>query len=55
MIDKRRFSKDYSGELCRCCLSKDIHTRDYNKPTMECIIYLKQRIEQLEKGDKNYE
>jgi len=47
MIDKRRFSSNYSGEVCRCCGSNDVHTREYNKPTMECIEYLRKQISDL--------
>lgn len=46
MVDKRRWSKDYSGEVCRVCGSRDVHSRDYDKPTMDCINYLKDEIKQ---------
>ena len=35
-------------EVCRCCGSTEVHTKQYNKPTMECIIYYRKQINKLE-------
>ena len=38
------------GEICRVCGSKEVHSKNYNTPTMECIKYLQdQSTFQLEK------
>ena len=42
--DKRKNSDDYSGEVCRVCGCRDVHTKLYNKPTMDCISYLREEI-----------
>ena len=45
VIDKRRLNNpDYEEEpteVCRVCGSPEVHTREYNKPTMKCIEYLR--------------
>lgn len=41
IIDRR------GGEPCRVCCSQDCHSREYNKPTMECIKYLRGEIARL--------
>jgi hypothetical protein len=47
VIDRRRLSEDYvepPSEVCRICGSTTVHTREYNKPTMDCINYLRSKI-----------
>jgi hypothetical protein len=36
----------------RVCGSADAHSKVYNKPTMDCIKYLRARIQELEKKAK---
>ena len=48
VTDKRRWSKDYNGEVCRVCCSKTVHTQKYGEPTMECIYHLQDTIKGLE-------
>ena len=45
--DKR--GKEPVQEPCRVYGAPVTHSRDYNKPTMECIKYLRGRIAELEK------
>jgi hypothetical protein len=47
VIDKRKSSKQFSGEVCRVCGSRDVHSQAYGKPTMECIEYLRMVIKEL--------
>ena len=48
MTDKRRWSEDYNGEVCRVCFSKDAHVKNYRgRPTKECVKYLLGEIEKL--------
>ena len=51
--DRRRNSKEYSGEVCRVCGSRDIHSREYGKPTMECIEHLRECINDLQVKTKD--
>ena len=50
MADKRRWSKDYEGEVCRVCGSRDVHTQEYGEPTMACINYLKSIIKKYKEA-----
>jgi hypothetical protein len=38
-VNDRR-GEEEPKEVCRCCCSPEVHTRDYNAPTVECINYL---------------
>lgn len=39
--DRRGQNHEQPGERCRVCGSADVHTDQYNKPTMGCIEYLR--------------
>jgi hypothetical protein len=42
VIDKRGENKDKKPpEVCRVCGSLVVHTKDYNKPSMDCIKFLR--------------
>jgi formate dehydrogenase maturation protein FdhE len=45
--DKR--GKEEPKEACRVCGSADAHSKVYNKPTMDCVKYLRAKIQELEK------
>ena len=43
--DLRKNSEEYSGEVCRICLSRDVHVTNYSGvPTPACIVYLRDQI-----------
>lgn len=42
IIDKRYQEKP--KEVCRVCGSYEVHTQNYNHPTMKCIEYLRNEI-----------
>jgi hypothetical protein len=44
--DKR--GKEPPKENCRVCGSTEVHSKEYNKPTMDCIKYLRSKIAELE-------
>jgi len=44
--DKR--GKKEPEEVCRVCGCEKVHSKEYNKPTMECIKYLRLKITDLE-------
>jgi hypothetical protein len=44
--DKR--GKEAPKEVCRVCGAPDAHSKTYNKPTMDCIKYLRAKIQELE-------
>lgn len=48
--DKR--GKEPTTEPCRVCGAKIPHSKEYNKPTMDCIKHLRSRIAELEKEAK---
>lgn len=52
VIDRR--GKDWlkHREACRCCGAGTVHTQDYNKPSPECIKFLRETIRLLEKNDE---
>jgi hypothetical protein len=50
IVNDKRGEEDANVEVCRVCASKDVHTRDYNKPTMACVNHLWERIRELEKN-----
>jgi len=44
VIDRR------TPEPCRvCCCPDDCHSQEYNKPTMECIKYLREEVDWMRK------
>lgn len=47
IIDRR--SSSGGGDPCRVCCGSDCHTQEYNKPTMDCIRYLRSEVSRLEK------
>lgn len=48
--DRRHNSaKKEATKACRVCGSSEVHTREYNKPTMLCIEFLRAQISQLKK------
>ncbi len=49
VIDKRGGKNKPPEEACRVCGSSVAHSKTYNTPTMECIKYLRGKIEKLEK------
>jgi hypothetical protein len=44
VIDKRGLGVFKPKEVCRVCGSTDVHSTQYNKPTMDCIHYLKKPL-----------
>jgi len=48
--DRRGLNKgqEEPNEVCRVCGSQEVHSKEYGKPTMECIEYLRKRIVDLE-------
>ncbi len=42
-IIDRRFEKK-PKEVCRVCGAEEVHTKQYNQPTMKCIEYLRLQI-----------
>jgi len=44
--DKR--GKKAPQEVCRVCGAPTVHSKDYNKPTMECIKYLRAELAKKE-------
>lgn len=48
VLDKRGEEKDKTLP-CRVCGCPIEHSKDYNKPTMECIKYLRGKISELQK------
>jgi hypothetical protein len=51
ITDKRGMSKgqEHPKEVCRVCGSKEVHSKKYGKPTMDCITYLKNQVSELQK------
>lgn len=54
IIDRRGYtiidrSSSGGGDPCRVCCGPDCHTQEYNKPTMDCIRYLRSEVSRLEK------
>lgn len=41
MVNDKR-GEDKPQEACRVCGSQEVHSMEYNKPTMDCIEYLKE-------------
>lgn len=42
VIMRRGVERDATEkEACRCCGAPVVHTREYNKPTMACVAYLR--------------
>ena len=46
VTDKR--GQDTPQEVCRVCGSSDVHSKEYNSPTMECIEHMRNRINAYE-------
>ncbi len=51
IIDKRGDNKVDHSERCRVCGSPEVHTQEYNKPTMLCIGYLREEIAKLKQAN----
>jgi hypothetical protein len=49
IIDRRGGKNPKPTEACRVCGSKEVHTREYNQPTKECMQYMLAEIRRLEK------
>jgi hypothetical protein len=49
ITDRRGMKEGHPDEVCRVCGSKVVHSKQYGQPTMDCIIYLKNRIATLER------
>jgi hypothetical protein len=43
--------QEHPEEVCRVCGSKKVHSKKYYKPTMDCIKYLKDLIEESKKTE----
>jgi len=56
-INDKRFKDEEPLEVCRVCGSREVHTREYNIPTMKCIEHyrelLKKTTEALSKAVDN--
>ena len=37
-------------EVCRCCGAGVVHSQDYNKPTPECIVFLREVIRLMQEN-----
>ncbi len=50
IVDKRGMNEgqEHPEEICRVCGSKEVHSKKYGKPTMECIKFLKDQIKPAE-------
>lgn len=50
ITDRRGMSKgqEHPNEVCRVCGSKEVHSKQYGKPTMDCITFLQNKIRELE-------
>lgn len=48
--DRRGKDKEKPLEACRVCGAPKVHTREYNKPTMDCIKYLREQIQVAKQG-----
>lgn len=46
--DNRELMRNREREVCRVCGSLTVHVREYRKPTMDCIEFLRCRINELE-------
>lgn len=46
--DRRGESKEPLELPCRVCGSPTEHSKDYNKPTMDCIKYLRDKVSALQ-------
>ena len=44
VTDRRGVDKEEPRLPCRVCGSSVEHSREYNKPTMDCVLYLRQLI-----------
>jgi len=46
IIDRRGMNEgqEHPDEVCRVCGSKTVHSKQYGKPTMDCINYLNKKI-----------
>ena len=44
--------QEHPEEVCRVCGSKEVHSKQYGKPTMECINFLQTRIQSLETEER---
>jgi hypothetical protein len=52
ITDRRGMSdgQEHPEEVCRVCGSKEVHSKNYGRPTMECVRYLQdQETLRLEK------
>ncbi len=51
IVDKRGMNEgqEHPEEICRVCGSQEVHSKEYGKPTMDCIKYLKDQVSHLEK------
>lgn len=48
LFKKRKKEAEEVAEVCRVCGSKKVHSRTYEKPTMECIQFLRVENTKLE-------
>lgn len=46
--DNRSQFQSKSTEACRVCGCSLVHSREYQKPTMDCIRFLRDKIEVLQ-------
>jgi len=49
VVNDKRGKKQEEKELerCRVCGSPEVHSREYNKPTMACINHLRKENQEL--------
>lgn len=46
--DRRGGQHPETAEACRVCGSAQVHTREYSKPTMDCIEFLRSQVSGLD-------
>ncbi len=53
ITDKRGMNEgqEHPEEICRVCGSQVVHSKEYGKPTMDCIKYLNDLIEESKKTE----
>lgn len=47
--------QEHPDEVCRVCGSNEVHSKEYGKPTMECITFLQNQIVLLERQNAERE
>ena len=54
LFKRHREETDKNSPVCRVCGCKEVHSYDYNRPTMDCIGYLRTLIRELQDKIRDY-